>query len=111
MKCRYRIRSYDYAPPGSWTYWQTQGISRQFGPDPSVENLARVVASFRAGNGLLRATVKEALFDIGCYTCFRINNDPSFCNAVEEGFTEVVGFNETSPVVAAPCAGCGAPIT
>lgn len=110
MKCRYLIRSYDYAPPGSWTFWQTTGADRKFGPDPSVENLARTVAGFRAGNGLPRATVREALFDIGCYTCFRINNDPAFCNPFQEGSAEVVGFNETSPTVAAPCAGCGAPI-
>lgn len=112
MKCKFRIRSYDYAPPDSWLFWERiNGFDKKFGPDPSIENLARIVAGFRAGNGLPRATVKEALFDIGCYTCFRINNDPSFCNPAEEGAAEVIGFGETSSVVGAPCQGCGAPIS
>jgi hypothetical protein len=44
-----------------------------------VWELATQVADFRAGNGLPRATPKEALADIEEATCLRLHDDPAHC--------------------------------
>jgi len=44
-----------------------------------VWELARNIADFRAGNGLPRATPKEALHNIEEATCVRLHNDPAWC--------------------------------
>lgn len=44
-----------------------------------VWSLAKQIADFRAGNGLPRATPKEALADIETYSCERLHDDPEFC--------------------------------
>ncbi len=42
-------------------------------------SVAKEIADFRAGNGLARATPKEALHDIEEATCQRLHDDPEYC--------------------------------
>ncbi len=44
-----------------------------------VWDLAEQIADFRAGNGLPRATAKEALADIEEHSCIRLHDDPQWC--------------------------------
>jgi len=46
-----------------------------------VWELATQIADFRAGNGLPRATPREALADIEAYSCERLHDDPNWCVA------------------------------
>jgi hypothetical protein len=106
---KYRLRSYELTPPGGYPYAQTEGIPRQFPSQPLIEAQAQMVASFRRANKLPRATALEALQDIDCYTCQRLGNMPGFCVATDQP-TPVVALNQTSPIVAPGCGGCGAPL-
>lgn len=106
---KYRLRSYDQAPPGGYPYTQTKGIRREFPSVPMIEHQAQIVASFRKANGLPRASVQEALSDIDCQQCLRLGNMPAFC--VPSDSANIVALNQSSPIVAPPCKGCGAPVT
>lgn len=107
---KFRLRSYDVNPPGGFPYEQTIGIYRQFPAVPLIESQAEAVYQFRAGNGLPRASKIEALEDVDCYQCQRLGNPHRFCVETEPG-QAVVSLNASSPIVAPPCRGCGAPVT
>lgn len=68
-------------PPGGWIFEQTVDgkPTKKFKSMGLVWELARNIADFRAGNGLPRATPKEALHDIEEATCVRLHNDPAWC--------------------------------
>lgn len=68
-------------PPGGWRITQTlaDGSTKAFSSMGLVWELATQVADFRAGNGLPRATPKEALADIEEATCLRLHDDPAHC--------------------------------
>jgi len=75
------LRSLSTVPPGGWRFQQTlaDGTVKSWASMGLVWELARNIADFRAGNGLPRATPKEALHDIEEATCVRLHNDPSWC--------------------------------
>lgn len=108
--CTHRLRTYDQAPPGGYPFVQTEGIGRNFPSIPMIEDQAKAVSAFRAGNGLPRASLKEALEDVDCYTCQRLGNMGAFCVEVSPGAPKTVALNESSPIVAPPCKGCGAKV-
>lgn len=108
MKC-YRLRTYDVSPPGGFPFEQTNGIYKKFPAEPLIEAQARNVASWRGANNLARATVREALEDVDRYTCRRLGGMAGFC-APCSGEHEVA-LGSSSPIVAPPCRGCGAPVT
>ena len=104
-----RLRSYDISPPGGFPYTQTEGIQKAFRSEPMIEAQAQNVANFRKMNGLPRATAKEALLDIDAYTCARLGGMSPFCVDAEASATGAL--STASPIVAPPCASCGAPIS
>lgn len=106
---RFRLKSYDQVPPGSYVYQQTKGIKRKFGPLPSIEMLAGEVSSFRTANNLPRASIQESLIDVDQYTCWRLGGMRAFCVAVDDEARAASALSPTSPI-AAPCYGCGASI-
>lgn len=108
MRC-YRLRSYDASPPGSYPYEQTEGIRKSFAAVPIIESQAAAVSAFRKGNGLPRASLKESLEDIDHYQCRRLGFNRAYC--IPCAGESVVALNTSSPVVAPPCRGCGAPVT
>lgn len=55
------------------------GSTKSFASMGLVWELASQIADFRAGNGLPRATPKEALADIEESTCTRLHDDPAWC--------------------------------
>lgn len=106
----FRLRTYDLAPPGGFPYEQTTGIYRSFPSVPLIEAQAQTVSDFRKGNGLPRASVREALEDVDAYTCARLGNMRGFCTERDPKSPATIALNQSSPIVA-PCGGCGAPIT
>lgn len=98
-----RLLSHDKCPPGEFRYEQAfNGKARKFGPTPLIGELAARVASFRAGNGLPRATQIEALEDIDTFTCLRLGNDARWVFSTEKPFSEIVPNTSL-----AGCATCG----
>ncbi len=55
------------------------GSTKSFSSMGLVWELATAIADFRAGNGLERATPKEALADIETYSCARLHDDLNWC--------------------------------
>lgn len=108
MKC-FRLRSYDNTPPGGFPFKQVEGIAKDFRSVPVIEDQARSVAAFRAANGIARSSFREALEDVDHYQCQRLGNMASFCVSCEAD-TTAVALSPTSPALAAPCHGCGAPV-
>lgn len=109
---KYRLRSYDLAPPGGYPYTQTDGIRREFPSQPLIEAQAQIVANFRKANGLSRGTVKEALEDVDTFTCHRLGGMSQFCVPRDQspGAATQYALSAASPVIAPPCKGCGAPV-
>ena len=110
---KFRLRTYDQAPPGGYPFEQFEGIYRKFASVPLIEDQAKAVAAFRAGNHLPRASVAEALQDVDSYTCQRLGNNPGFCIPCDQaaaGGVQPVALNASSPIIS-PCGGCGAPVT
>lgn len=108
---KFRLRTYELSPPGGYPFEQTTGIGRSFPSVPIIEDQARAVAAFRAGNGLPRSSFKEALEDVDCYQCQRLGNINSFCVDTDPQ-AHIVAMGPTSPLINPPgCGGCGAPIT
>ena len=103
-----RLRLYEQGPPGGYSYTQTEGIHKAFQSEPLIEAQAQIVAGFRKLNGLPRATTREALLDIDAYTCARLGGMSPFCVDAEASATGALGT--ASPIVAPPCASCGAPV-
>lgn len=104
----FRLRTYEVSPPGGFIYQQTQGITRKF-KGPLIEAIAGQVADFRKANGLPRASVREALEDVDHYTCERLGNMAQWCVSCDPK-DRIVALAPTHPIVAPPCAGCGAPV-
>lgn len=75
------LRSLSTVIPGGWKYVQSlpDGSTRTFHSMNLVWDLAKLIADFRQGNNLPRATVKEALADIEEYSCARLHDDPQWC--------------------------------
>lgn len=107
---KFRLRSYDLNPPGNYPYEQTTGIYHQFPALPLIEAQATTVQQFRAGNGLPRASFLECLEDVDSYQCQRLGNPTRFCVETDAA-QPIVALNESSPAIAPPCRGCGAPVT
>src|ERR1044071_5844521 len=107
---RFRLRSYEESPPGGYPYTQRRGIKRNFPSVPVIEEQPRIVADFRAGNGIPRATIAEALEDIDAWTCWRLGNMRQYCVPVDDEARASVALGVSSAIVQ-PCAGCGAVLT
>lgn len=105
----YRLKSYDLSPPGGFPYDDPAG--KRFPSQPLIEAQAQTVARWRAANGKPRATVKESLQDVDQQTCKRLGNMRQFCVLCDAAAAAAsVALNQSSPIVAPPCGGCGAPI-
>ncbi len=104
----YRLRSYEVSPPGGFPYIQPGSPSRNFPAQPMIEAQARIVLSFRLGNGLPRATYSECIQDIDQFTCARLGNPASLC--ILCGDTPSIALAANAPGLV-PCATCGAPVT
>src|SRR5947207_3238839 len=101
------LKSFDLNPPGNYWYeMQYNGKRKVWPPQPEIAAQATIVSSFRKGNGLRRASVKECLEDISEFTCRRLGNNPSFCT---NSSTPSLALNVSSPIIS-PCHGCGAPV-
>jgi predicted Fe-S protein YdhL (DUF1289 family) len=68
-------------PPGGWILPQAlpDGSTKKFSSMGLIWELAEQIADFRKGNGLPRATAKEAVHDIEEATCARLHQDPAHC--------------------------------
>ncbi len=79
------MRNLTTVPPGGWRLTQTlpDGTEKKWASMNEVWALAEQIADFRKGNGLERATVRDALHDIEEATCTRIHDDPEYCTASE----------------------------
>lgn len=84
----YRLKSHLNAPPGQFRYEQTEGIYRKFESSPLIDQLAKSVADFRAGNGLSRARYEEALEDVDFYNCQRLGFMERWCYNTDRPFVE-----------------------
>jgi hypothetical protein len=105
MTC-FRLRTYDQNPPGGFVFPKPGG---GFWSAPIVEALAQQMSSYRKGNGKPRDSVRECLEDADHYQCQRMGNDPRYCVPCQ-GASNVVALGQTNPIIAPPCAGCGAPV-
>jgi hypothetical protein len=103
----YRLKSYDVSPPGGYPFQDAGG--RKFPAQPLIEAQAQEVSAWRTRNGKPRASVKECLQDVDHYQCQRLGNMRTFCIACD-GTAAAMALNQSSPIVAPPCNGCGAPV-
>lgn len=106
---KYHLRSYDLSPPGGFPYEQTEGLRKNFPSLPLIEDQAKAVSAFRTRNGLARAGLREALEDVDRFQCLRLGNMPAFCVPCDQAKGSIA-LNQSSPIVAPPCHGCGIPI-
>lgn len=96
----FKLRNTSSFPPGGFSYQQTAGISRYFPPDYSIEELAKIVADFRKGNGLPGADMQSAYNDIEQFTCGRLGAGNQYC------FDTDAATN--NPLIVSRGGGCGA---
>lgn len=101
----YRLKSYAEAPPGTYTYTQVTGISREFPPQPLIEAQAKIVSAFRQGNNLPRASLLETLEDVDRQNCYRLGNNLRWCYYNDQRF---VASEFGAFINGKGCAGCGA---
>lgn len=76
------LRNILTVPPGGFRYTQPatdRTPEKKFATMNDAWSLAVQIADFRKGNGLERATPKEALRDIDDAQCARLHNDPAHC--------------------------------
>ncbi len=109
MNCR--LRTYESNPPGGFPYVQVQDIRHNFPSQPLIEAQAKIVSSFRAANGLPRASVRECLEDIDRFNalrlgCHRMWTVPVGTTAAD---ARVISLQQNHPAIS-ECAGCGATI-
>jgi hypothetical protein len=109
MAC-FRLRTYEQTPPGGYTFDEMGPKPRHFRGEPMIEALAKQVWGYRKGNGLPRATYKEAIEDVDRQTCARLGNSTRFCISCEQNDGQVAMAADT-PGLSGPCKGCGAPVT
>jgi hypothetical protein len=103
---KFRLKTYDQSPPGSFPYEQRGSHPRLFPSEPLIEAQARNVSAYRSGNNLPRASYAESLVDVDNYTCRRLGNNPQFCIPVDAATPNQVALTANAPGLA-PCAGCG----
>jgi hypothetical protein len=104
MNC-FRLRSYDFSPPGSYVFTQD---GHTFS-GPLIEAVGQQLLSYRKANGKPRATLKECIEDIDHGTCQRLGNMATYCIPCTE--VGAIALGPSSPIIAPPCHGCGAPVT
>lgn len=103
----HRLRTYDVTIPGGYCFEQD---GKTFICQPLIEAQARAVAVWRAANGKPRATVQEALVDVDHYNALRLGNNPTYCVPINLTAPNTLSLNNSSPIIAPPCHGCGAPV-
>jgi len=104
-----RLRSYDVSPPGGFPFDQVGDKPQKFPAQPMIEAQARIVQSYRKGNGLPRASYAECVEDVDRFQCKRLGNNPTFCIACNSDAPHQLSLPANAPGLA-PCAGCGARI-
>lgn len=104
---QFRLRTYEISPPGGYCVEQ-RSFKRC---EPDITALARMLSEYRKGNGLARSGLPECLQDVDRFQCLRLGNNPTFCISVNSAADVVVALNASSPYVAPPCRGCGAPVS
>lgn len=102
---RYRLRSYDQAPPAGYCYGPEGGFTKRC--LPVIEDIARALSAYRKGNGLPRSSITEALRDVDSYQCQRLGNNPTYCIPCDKGNPQAVALSPNAPIIAPPCQGCG----
>lgn len=102
----FRLKRHDHAPPGGYPYEQTEGIRHKFKAHPDINDQARIVSDFRAGNGLPRATFAESLQDVDEYQCspYRLNGNRKWCHTSDHSYVE------TTPKLKKKAGCCGAKV-
>ncbi len=75
------LRNILTVPPGGFRYDQPlpDGAVKKFASMNLAWTLAEEIADFRKGNGLPRASAREAIDDIEAATCQRLHDDPNWC--------------------------------
>lgn len=76
------LRNILNVPSGGWRYTQhsTDGVPMKSWSSMGLAyETAAAIADFRKGNGLPRATQREALEDLEEATCLRLHDDPQWC--------------------------------
>lgn len=104
---RYRLRTYEQTPPGGFPFIDVDG--QKFPSVPMIEDQARRVSNYRKSNNKPRGDIKEALEDVDCYQCQRLGNMPAYCVPTNVENPQVA-LNQSAPIIAPPCKGCGAPV-
>lgn len=106
---RYRLRSYEQSPPGGYCY-EEPGFKRRC--LPIIEEIARALSGFRKGNGREGSSLVECLRDVDSAQCQRLGNNPIYCIPCGQpaGQVQPVAMQANAPLIAPPCAGCGAPV-
>lgn len=107
MSYTHRLRTYDLTIPGGYCFEEG---SKKFICQPMIEAQARAVAAWRLANGRPRGTVQEALVDVDHYNALRLGNNPTFTVPINPTAPATVAFGQSSPIIAPPCHGCGAPV-
>lgn len=106
----FRLLSYDTVPPGGYPYVQPGDKSRNFPAQPSIEAQAKIVQSYRKGNGLPRASYKECLTDVDHYVATEaLSGNPRFTVKLPEDNPEAIAAAGNAPGIT-PCIGCGVPV-
>ncbi len=109
---RYRLRTYDSNPPGGYPFVEVyKGVTKKYHAQPMPEPQAEAIADFRRANGWPRATKKEALEDLGQYTCQRLGGMLTYCIEVNKQDVPIIPLAPSHPIMGGRCAGCGAVLT
>ncbi len=106
MAC-FRLTTYNATPPGGYIFPKPTGGNWS---EPMIEAVAGQVSTYRKMNGLPRSTMKEALADVDHYTCQRLGGMSAFCVPCNSSAPDTIALGQSSPIVAGPCRGCGAPV-
>lgn len=106
------LRSLSTVPPGGWRFQQTlpDGSVKAWASMGLVGELAAQIADFRKGNGLERATVRDALHDIEEATCARLHGDREWCTESADAKKKGVRASLTRLYESVRAAGTGARI-
>lgn len=112
MKKGCYLRSLDSIIAGGFMFAERMpdGSIHKFPSTPIFEHIAKDLSDFRTRNGLPRAGEKESAEDVSRYACARLGNPPTLCACVDAEGKAFVALNQSSPIIAGRCGGCGAPV-
>ena len=99
------LKTYNTTPPGGFPFSDTDG--QKFKSLPVIEDVAKLVASYRASNKLPRANFLDAINDVDNFTCQRLGNMVQWCSCNDQGsnMSRAITTHQQSG-----CKSCGAKI-